>query len=164
MSLPYLKDQPDCPPEIECMNVSLTPVNMYNLLMHSVLATVEDKCNCMTDLMPADPKKLVKQVTKIETKLKLFPSKMKPEDHQNGNDRPKTCRAIHSCKRRAIVEADRELKDTIPWEATKTKAKKQCKICEAYGGASYTHHTTQCKRWGAGRKSHKEWKGNRTTK
>ena len=44
-SLPYLKDQHDCPSEIECTNLSLTPVNMCNLLMRSVSGAVKDEYN-----------------------------------------------------------------------------------------------------------------------
>ena len=79
-SPPCLKDQPDCLPEIERMNVSLTPINMCNLLIHNVLAAVEDEDNCITNLMPTDPKKLVEQLSRSGMKLKLVTSEMIPED------------------------------------------------------------------------------------
>ena len=44
----------------------------------------------MTDLMLTDPKKLVEQLEKIETKLKIVTRKMKPDDCQNGKGPPKT--------------------------------------------------------------------------
>ena len=122
-SLLCMREQDDFPPEIEFMNVSLTPVNMWNLLMHSVLATVENGCNCMTDLMPTDLKKLGKQFIKIETKLKLVPSKTKPEDRRNGKGQPKTGGKICSSKKRVIAEASCELKDATPWKAIQKKAK-----------------------------------------
>ena len=78
--LPCLKDDHGCPLEIEQMNVALMPVMMCNLLMYSISPTMEDEYNCRTGLMPTDPKKLVKQLTDIETKTQGIMSEMKPED------------------------------------------------------------------------------------
>ena len=83
-NLPCLKDDPDCLPEIEQMNVCLTPVMMCNLLVHSISPATEDEHNCMIDLMPTDTKKLAKQLTKVGKKLKEVMSEIKPEDRQNG--------------------------------------------------------------------------------
>lgn len=66
-SLPCLKDQPDCPPEVVRRNVSMTPFAMCSLLMRNVSVQVEDENNCMYDIAPTNPKKLVEQLTKIET-------------------------------------------------------------------------------------------------
>ena len=77
-----------CPPEIECMNISLMSVIMCNMLMRNVLAAVEDEYNCMSDLMPTDPKKLVEQLLGNQIKLKLVTSEMKPEDRQIGKGQP----------------------------------------------------------------------------
>ena len=151
-SLTCLKDQHDCPPEIECMSVSLTPVNMYNLVMHIVSAAVKDEYNCMTDLMPTDLKKLLEQLLRTEIKLKLVTSEMKPEDHQICKGQSNTCKKSQSNKKRHIAEAGHELKDGIPWKATPKKVEKQCKLWKTYGGVSYSHQTAQCKIWIAGRK------------
>ena len=76
-SLPCLKDQSDFPLEIEYMNVSLEPVNMCNLLIHSILAAVEDyEYNCMTDLILTDPRKIAEKLSRIEIKLKLVTSEI----------------------------------------------------------------------------------------
>ena len=58
--LPCLKDDPDCPLEIEHMNVPLTPVMMCNLLMGVIFPSMEDEYSYMTDLLPTEPKRLVK--------------------------------------------------------------------------------------------------------
>ena len=83
----------------------------------------------MADLIITDPKKLVKQLKKVETELKLITSKMKPEDRQNGNGSAKTCREVRRNKKRGIVEARHNLKDAIPRKTPKT-AKNQYKMCE----------------------------------
>ena len=51
----------------------------------------------------------------------------------------------------------------IPRKSTPKRADKLCKPCEEYGGAKNTHHTSKCKKWAAGGKSHNEWNVRRTT-
>ena len=46
----------------------------------------------MTDLIPTDPNKLVEQLIKNETKLKLVTSEIELEDQQNGKGQPNTCK------------------------------------------------------------------------
>ena len=91
--LPCLKDQPGCPPEIECANVSLTPVKMCKLIMRCISTVMQDEYNCMADMMPTDPRKLVEFLTKIETKLKEVKSETNSEDRQKGKGQPDTSRS-----------------------------------------------------------------------
>ena len=84
LMLPYLKDQPNCPAEIEHTNVSLTPVVIYKLLMRCISTAIEDEYNCMTDVIPTDLEKLVELLTKIDTKLKEVKSEINSEDHHKG--------------------------------------------------------------------------------
>ena len=68
-SLPCLKDQLDCPAEVERRNVSMSLFAMCVLLMRNVSVQIEDEYNCLHSVVPTNPKKLVEQLTKIETKL-----------------------------------------------------------------------------------------------
>ena len=164
--LPCLKDDPDCPLEIVRMNVPLTPVMMCCLLMRVITPAMENEYDCLTDLLPTDPKKLVEQLTKIETKLNEV-NKSNPEDRQKekGKGHPDTpSEQSRSSKKRMLDKAKREnAKDVvarIPRKSTPNKkADKLCKLCEEYGGAKNTHHTSQCKKWAAGGKAHNEWRG-----
>ena len=70
---------------------------------------MEDEYNCMTDLMPTDPKKLVEQLTKIETKLKEVTSEISKEDRQSGKGHPDTQKESNSHKKRVITKANRML-------------------------------------------------------
>ena len=84
---------------------------------------------------------------------------MKPEDRQNGKGQPDPYKESCSNRKRALVEASHRLNDaipSIPQKVTPKKADKQCKLRKEYGDASNTHHIFQCKKWTAGRKSHKE--------
>ena len=47
----------------------MSPFTMYGLLMRNVSVQIEDKYNCLHNIVPTNPKKLVEQLTKIETKL-----------------------------------------------------------------------------------------------
>eukprot|EP00957_Ditylum_brightwellii_P012099 914138-Ditylum_brightwellii.AAC.1 len=53
-----LKDQPDCPAEIEQANVPLSNVALCNLIMRSISTAMEDEYNCISDLIPTNPDKL----------------------------------------------------------------------------------------------------------
>ena len=77
--LPCLKDDPDCPPEIICINVPLTHVMMCCLIMCVITPAMENEFTCLSDLFPTNPKKPGDQLTKIETKLNEV-QKENPED------------------------------------------------------------------------------------
>ena len=153
--LPCMKDQPGCPAEIERANVSLTPVQMCKLLMRCISDAMEDEYNCMTDVMPTDPKKLVELLTRIETKLKEVKSETKPEDRSKSKGQHDESRS----KAKQAAKASRNTKGTIPRKNLPKKTEKQCGLCEEYGGASHSHHTSQCKKWVAGGQHHHEWRG-----
>ena len=160
--LPCLKDQPDCPTEIERANVSLTPVAMCNLIMRSISPAMEDEYICMTELMPTNPKKFVELLTKIERKLKDVQPKKKTEDRLTGKGQPDEQSRSH--KKRAL-KASKKVEGAIPRKSLPPKkaVEKLCKLCEEYGGASHTHHTSQCKKWLPGGKASKEWGRGKTT-
>ena len=81
--------------------------------MRSVLTTMKDEYNCMTDLMPIDPKTLVEHLTKIEAELRLVTSRMKPEDRQNIKGQPDPHKESCSNRKRALAESSHKLNDPI---------------------------------------------------
>ena len=113
--LPCLKDDPNCPPEIEHMKIPLTPVMMCCLIMRAISPSMENEYNCMTDLLPTDPKRVVEQHTKIETKLKGVTSKMNSEDHQNqhGKGHPDTSKDSQSHKKRLLEKAKFDIVEEV---------------------------------------------------
>ena len=71
------------------MTVSLTPpVAMSKLLMWSISPAIEDEYNCVTDVMPNDPKKLVELLSKIEKLKEEVKSEVSSEDRKKGKGRP----------------------------------------------------------------------------
>ena len=120
--------------------------------MRCIPNAIEDEYNCMTDVMPTDPEKLVELLTKIEPKLRVVESVTKPEDHPKGKGRHD-----NSCsKAKKAAEARRNVKGKIPMKNIPKKAENQCKLYEEYGGASHSHHTSQCKKWVAGGQYHQK--------
>ena len=159
-SLPCLKDQDDCPPEVERRNISMTPFAMCGLLMRNVSVQIEDEYNCLHPMVPTNPKKLVEQLTKIETKLGsvVVPSsdRRKSEGLPDESRSKKRAKTENSSRKPTQNKIPR--KDKIP-----TRAEKSCKLCAEYGGSSNTHHTSVCKKWLPGGKPHPEWRGGKTT-
>jgi hypothetical protein len=159
-SLPCLKDQDDCSPEVERRNKSMTLFAMCGLLMRNVSVQIEDEYNCLHPMVPMNTKKLVKQLTKIETKLGSVvvqtsdcrKSDGKP-DESRSNKRAKTENSSRNSTQKKIPR-----KDKVP-----TRAQKGCKLCAEFGGSSNTHHTLVCKKWLPGGKPHPEWRGGKTT-
>jgi hypothetical protein len=64
--LPCLKDIKNCPPNVTRANVSVTNFEMCTLLMRVVSDEIADEYDCLRESVPTDPKKLVKELTKIE--------------------------------------------------------------------------------------------------
>jgi len=165
-SLPCLKDQPDCPPEVERANVQLSPFAMCSLIMRNVSVQMEDEYNCIHNTVPTNPKKLVEQLTKIETKLSSSAVKVttNADERKRQADDPQRSR---SEKKRAKAEAAAKAggkglrHEPIPRKPF-VKGQTSCKLCAEYGGASNTHKTAQCKKFIPGGKPHPEWKGGRT--
>eukprot|EP00957_Ditylum_brightwellii_P032681 2477483-Ditylum_brightwellii.AAC.1 len=155
--LPCLRDQPDCPAEIEQANVPLNNMALCNLIMRSISSVMEDEYNCISDLIPTNPDKLVEILSKIEKKIKDVQNDEKKEDHLKGNGQhdKQSC----SSKKRA-QKGKYKAEAAIPREALpKKKTAKLCKLCKEYGAASHTHRTSQCKKWMADGKPNKEWGG-----
>eukprot|EP00957_Ditylum_brightwellii_P201344 15325213-Ditylum_brightwellii.AAC.1 len=61
-----LKDQPDYPAEIKQANVPLSNVALHNLVMRSISTAMEDKYNCISDLILTNPDKMVETLSKIK--------------------------------------------------------------------------------------------------
>ena len=162
--LPCLKDQPDCPPEVERTNVLMTPFAMCTLLMQHVSPRMEDEYNCLCDTVPTDPKKLVAQLTKIETKLRTISNEnSKSHDRLKGGRPDDPQRVSRSgAKRSNATGSGREPDKPIPRKTPRTADREQCKLCAEYGGQSKTHSTTQCRKWIAGGKPHSEWRGGKS--
>ena len=130
--LPCMKDQHGSPHKIERANVSPTHVAVCKLLMWCNPTAMEDEYNCMTDVMPTDPKKLVELLTKIETRPKEARKETKPEDRSKSKGQDNKS---HS-KAKQATKASRNKKGTIPRKNLPKQAKKLCSLCEKYGGAS----------------------------
>jgi hypothetical protein len=165
-SLPCLKDQPDCPAEVERRNVSMTPFAVCGLLMRNVSVQIEDEYNCLHNVVPTNPKKLVEQLTKIEMKLGsvVAPTVPKNVDRCKGKGQPDDPNhRSWSKKKRAKAEQGGRGKPTDPRiprkELAPPRADKSCKLCAEYGGSSNTHKTQVCKKWLPGGKPHPEWRG-----
>ena len=163
--LPCLKDQPGCPPEVERRNVSMTPFAMCGLLMRNVSVQIEDEYNCLHNTVPTDPKLLVEQLTRIETKLSSSGTQEKAakssDRERQSDDQPRS----RAAKKRAKEKSGKreELQHVpIPRKPFPSRADKSCKLCAEYGGASNTHKTAACKKWLPGGKTHHEWKGGKT--
>mgnify|MGYP000875615735 FL=1 len=155
--LPCLKDQPDCPKEVERRNLQMTPFAMCGLLMRNVSIQMEDEYNCLHENVPTDPKKLVDQLTRIETKVRsVAVEKKKARNHEEkqGED-PQGSR---NAKKRANKDKRPHMDQPIPRKPP-TRDKKLCKLCEEFGGSKNTHTTAQCKKWVSGGKHHNEWRG-----
>ena len=162
-SLPCLKDQLDCPAEVERRNVSMSPFAMCGLLMRNVSVQIEDEYNCLHSVVPTNPKKLVEQLTKIETKLGGVPTHVPKTVRLKGDGQPDDPNhRSRSEKKRAKAERGGGGKPTdsrIPRkELAPPRADKSCKLCAEYGGSSKTHTTHVCKKWLPGGKPHPEWR------
>jgi len=163
-SLPCLKDQPDCPAAVERSNVSMSPFHMCNLLMRNVTPKMEDEYNCLHDTVPTDPKKLVEQLTKIETKLRTISiEEKKSNDHRKGGPPDDAHRRSRGGKAKPNAKGGgRAEQDKIPRKNLARASDDHCKLCKEYGGMSKSHTTAQCKKWVPGGKSHDEWRGGKT--
>ena len=160
-SLPCLKDQPNCPAGVERSNVSMSPFEMCNLLMRNVTPKMEDEYNCLHDTVPTDPKKLVEQLTKIETKLRTISSEtQKSNDHRKGGPPDDAHRRSRGGKARPNAKGSgRAEQDKIPRKNLARPPNDHCKLCKEYGGLAKSHTTAQCRKWLPGGKSHDEWRG-----
>ncbi len=142
--LPCLKDKAGCPAEVERANVSMTPFEMCRLLMRNTSVRMEDEYNCLHNNVPTDPKMLVDQLTKIETKLGSVrgpDKKVKADDRHNAGP-PDQSRSAK--KRAAKAEAGRmKGGDPIPRKQFE-KPGKDCALCKEFGGFAKNHKTAAC--------------------
>jgi hypothetical protein len=162
--LPCLKDQPDCPAGVERSNVSMTPFAMCNLLMRNVTPKMEDEYNCLHDTVPTDPKKLVDQLTRIETKLRTISNEHKSDDRRKGGPPEDAHRRSRGGKSRPNAKGGgRAEQDKIPRKnLTRAPDDQHCKLCKEYGGQAKSHTTAQCRKWVPGGAAHNEWRGGKT--
>ena len=134
----------------------MTPFAMCGLLMRNVSVQIDDKYNYLHPMVPTNPKKLVKQLTKIETKLGsvVVPT----SDRRKSEGKPKESRNKKRAKTenssRNSTQKQTPRKDKVP-----TRAEKGCKLCAEFGGSKNSHHTLVCKKQLPGGKPHPEWKG-----
>ena len=121
-------------------------------------------------IVPTNPKKLVEQLTKIETKLgsvaphvpkandRRKQSEGRPDDpHKRSRSDKKRAKAGATSSRNNATDHRIPRKDQFP-----PRGDKNCKLCAEYGGSSNTHKTGVCKKWLPGGKSHPEWRGGKT--
>jgi hypothetical protein len=164
-SLPCLKDQPDCPSEVDRRNISMSPFAMCGLLMRNVTVQIEDEYNCLHNVVPTNPKKLVEQLTKIETKLNsnVTSNKTSNDRRKSSEGQPENSEESRRSKKRAAKTDGRAKTDKIPRKVKiPTHVEQGCKLCREYGGSAKSHSTLNCKKWLPGGKSHPEWRGGKT--
>ena len=85
--LPCLKDTENCPMDVPATNVSMTGFEMCTLLVLVVSDTIADEYTYLHYSVPTQPKKLVKELTKIENKLKNS-TKSASDLRERGQARP----------------------------------------------------------------------------
>jgi len=165
-SLPCLKDQPDCPSEVDRRNISMSPFAMCGLLMRNVTVQIEDEYNCLHNVVPTNPKKLVEQLTKIETKLNsnVTSNKTSNDRRKSSEGQPENSEESRRSKKRAAKTDGRAKMDKITRKVKiPTHVEQGCKLCREYGGSAKSHSTLNYKKWLPGGKSHPEWRGGKTT-
>ena len=142
--------------------MSMTPIEMCCLIMRNASVRMEDEYNCLHNDVPTDPKTLLDQLTKIETKI----NSVRGPDKVKADDRRKTGSSdlSWSAKKRAVKAEAGRMKggDPIPRKQLE-KSGKDCALCKEYGGFAKTHKTAACKKWVAGGKPHPEWRGPRAS-
>jgi len=162
--LPCLKDEDDCPSEVTRANVSMTGFEMCTLLMRLVTDEVAEEYDVLHPKVPIDPKKLVKELEKIERKLKYYIPK--PADSRDKNQSGTPNGARIPAKNKRTRNGDAAKHDRIPRKPPKAPAKdtgKFCSLCDKYGGVKHSHNTNDCKRWTNNGKDHPEWRGRTAT-
>ena len=161
--LPCLKDEDDCPPEVTRANVKMTGFEMCTLLMRLVTEEVADEYDVLHTTVPIDPKKLVKELEKIEKKLRYYTKK--PTDSREKNQGGPSREARTPAKDKRARTSAAAPQDRIP-RKPKASAKdtgKFCDLCDKYGGVKHSHNTEDCKRWTNNGKDHPEWRGRTAT-
>jgi len=125
---------------------------------------MEDEYATLHNTVPTDPKKLVEQLTKIETKIRTIKNEDKSGDRRKGGPIDDPHRRSRSGKNpNAKGKGHTVPEKTIPRKQLASTAKEtSCKLCAEYGGVAKTHTTAQCKKWVPGGKSHPDWRGGKT--
>ena len=118
---------------------------------------------------PTNPKKLVEQLTKIETKLgsatahvpknndrrKQSESQLdNPHTHNRSQSQQKRAKAGSNSSHTKATDHRIPMKEPFP-----TRTEKICKPYAEYRGSSNTHKTMVRKKWLPSGKTHPEWKG-----
>jgi hypothetical protein len=128
--------------------------------MRVVSHEITDAYECLRDAVPTDPKKLVKELTKIEAKLK---SSAKTATDARNRAQPGALieTGTRKDKRPKSNGSGPGMAQPIPRKAPKPSRDTGmlCALCDKYGGAAKSHTTPHCKRWTGAGKNHPEWRG-----
>ena len=159
-NLPCLKDTENCPMDVTRANVSMTGFEMCTLLMRVVSHEIADEYECLHDVVPTNPKQLVKELTKIENKIK---SSAKTATDARNRAQPGALieTGTRKDKRPKSNGSGPGMAQPIPRKAPKPSRDTGmlCALCDKYGGAAKSHTTPHCKRWTGAGKNHPEWRG-----
>jgi hypothetical protein len=146
--LPCLKDTEKCPDDVTRANVSMTNFGMCTLLMRVVSDEIADEYDFLHDSVPTDPKKLVKELTKIENKFKS--NKYATDLRNNGHvGAPNDARTPKDKRHKSNRGSGLGLAAPIPRKAPKKPPRATgmlCALCDKYGGPAKSHTTEDCKR------------------
>ena len=133
--------------DVPAANVSMTGFEMCTLLMHVVTDELVDKYDCSHDCVPTDPKKLVKELTQIETRLKSS-SKTASGLRTRGQTGPPSESRNPKDKHHKSKGNGMGMTNPIPRKAPKPSRDTGmlCGLSTTYGGAVKSHITSDCKK------------------
>ena len=110
----------------------MSPFAMCDLLMRNVTVQIVDLYNCLHNVVPTNPKKLVEQLTKIETKLNSNITSIKTSNdrRKSSKGQPDDSQESWRSKKRAAKSDGRAKTDKIPRkDKVPTHVEKGCKLC-----------------------------------
>ena len=128
---------------------------MCTLLMRVVSDEIADKYSCVHDIVPTNPKKLGKELTKTENKIKSS-SKFATDFRKCGQAGPPKETRTPKDKRYKSKGSGSGMAQPIPKKVPKPSRDTGmlCALCDKYGGAAKSHTTPHCKRWTGAGKDH----------
>ena len=145
--------------DVTCTNVSMTGFEMCTLLMRMVSDKIADEYNFLQNSVPTDPKKLVKELTKIEDKIESS-SKSAPEPSKHGQAGPPSEAQTPKDKHHKSKGSRTKVAAPIPWKAENPPRDTDvlCALCDKNGGAAKYHTIIHYKRWTGAGKDHPAWR------
>ena len=139
--------------DVPIANVSMTGIEMCTLLRCVVSYKITEEYHCLHAIVPSNPNKLVKELTKTENKLKSS-SKSVTGLRERGQDGPSREGRTPKDKHHKSKGSGAEMAAPIPRKGDKPPRETGmlCALRNKYGGAAKSHTTAHCKRWtGAGK-------------